>query len=433
MSILEQFNSTDQAAQLRASRTRVRELTQDIQGQQLFGPRLAIVNPFLWELGHVAWFQERWCLRQREDGTLAQSLLPQADALYDSTAVAHDLRWDLPLPLLKATLAYQDQVLDQVEQRLQRDPGNPSLAYFVQLAVFHEDMHAEAFHYMRQTLAYAAPQLPPGNAGNAGSALCEAAGDASIPGGRRLLGARCGGGFVFDNEKWEHAIEMRPFRIARCAVSNAEYARFVEDRGYSRQEFWSEAGWRWLQQSQVAAPRYWRKQDGLWQQRRFDAWLSLPMQEPVIHVNWHEAQAYCGYAGRRLPSEAEWEMAASYADAGTRRRYPWGEASPAASHANLDASAPAVVDAFAAGESAHGCRQLVGNVWEWTDTTFGPYPGFEPDPYREYSQPWFGTHKVLRGGSFATPARLIRNTWRNFYTPERYDIFAGFRTCATGN
>ena len=433
MSILEQFNGTDQAAQLRASRTRVRALTRDIQGERLFGPRLAIVNPFLWELGHVAWFQERWCLRQREDGTLAPSLLAQADALYDSSAVAHDLRWDLPLPPLDATLAYQDQVLDQVEQRLQHDPGNPSLAYFVQLAVFHEDMHAEAFHYMRQTLAYAAPQLPSGKTGNASSALSEAAGDAFIPGGRGLIGASPGGGFVFDNEKWEHAVEVRPFRIGRCAVSNAEFARFVDDRGYGRREFWSETGWLWLQQSRATAPRYWRKQDGTWQQRRFDAWMSLPMQEPVIHVNWHEAQAYCRYAGRRLPSEAEWEVAASGADAATRRRFPWGDVAADAVHANLESDSPAPVDAYSAGASADGCCQLIGNVWEWTETTFCPYPGFEPDPYKEYSQPWFGTHKVLRGGSFTTPSRLIRNTWRNFYTPERYDIFAGFRTCAIGN
>ena len=381
----------------------------------------------------MAWFQERWCLRQREHGSLGQPLLPQADALYDSTAVAHDVRWDLPLLPLHATLSYQDQVLDRVLERLQRDPDNSSLAYFVQLAVFHEDMHAEAFHYMRQTLAYAAPQLPPGSTWKESGAPGMTAGDASIPGGRRLLGARRGEGFVFDNEKWEHALEVPAFRIARCAVSNAEYARFVEDRGYARCEFWSESGWRWVQQNAAETPRYWRKRDALWQQRRFDAWGPLPMQEPVLHVNWHEAQAVCRYAGRRLPNEAEWETAASYADTAAKCRYPWGDHAPDNGRVNLEAGAPAAVDAFEQGASAQGCLQLIGNVWEWTDSTFSPYPGFEPDPYKEYSQPWFGTHKVLRGGSFSTPARLIRNSWRNFYTPERYDIFAGFRTCAIGN
>ena len=430
MSILEQFNTAGQAAQLRASRARSRVLTQDLRGEQLFGPRVSVVNPVLWELGHIAWFQERWCLRWRDDGSLATSVLPEADALYDSAAIAHDLRWDLPMLALEATLAYQDRVLDLVQERMQRESGNPSLAYFVQLAIFHEDMHAEAFHYTRQTLAYAVPQLPVPDADAAAGEWVGSGGDASIPGGRYLLGAGRGPEFVFDNEKWEHAVDVRPFRIARGSVSNAQYVEFVEDRGYVRPEFWSEAGWRWLRQGRAQAPLYWRKQDGLWQQRRFDAWVPLPLREPVIHVNWHEAQAYCRYTGRRLPSEAEWEMAAAGSGTGAKRRYPWGNATPDARRANLEGSAPVWVDALPAGASAQGCRQLIGNVWEWTDTTFGPYPGFEPDPYKEYSQPWFGTHKVLRGGSFATPARLMRNTWRNFYTPERYDIFAGFRTCA---
>jgi len=430
MSILEQFNTAGQAAQLRASRARSRALTQDLRGEQLFGPRLPVVNPVLWELGHIAWFQERWCLRRRDDNSLAASVLPGADALYDSAEIAHELRWDLPLPALEATLAYQDRVLDLVHERMQREADNRSLAYFVQLAVFHEDMHTEAFHYTRQTLAYAVPQLPVVDADGAAGTSAEAGGDAAIPRGRYLLGAGREPGFVFDNEKWEHPVEVAPFRIARLAVSNAEYAGFVEERGYLRREFWSEAGWRWLQQSGVQAPHYWRKQEGLWQQRRFDAWAPLPPHEPVIHVNWHEAHAYCRYAGRRLPSEAEWEMAASCAGTPAKRAYPWGDAPPDARHANLEGNAPVAVAALPAGASPQGCRQLLGNTWEWTDTAFGPYPGFEPDPYSEYSQPWFGTHKVLRGGSFATPARLIRNTWRNFYTPERYDIFAGFRTCA---
>jgi gamma-glutamyl hercynylcysteine S-oxide synthase len=430
MSILEQFNTADQAAQLRASRVRSLALTQDLRGEKLFGPRLPVVNPVLWELGHVAWFQELWCLRWRGDGSLASSVLADADALYDSSAIAHDARWDLPLPALESTLAYQDRVLDLVQERMLHESDNPRLAYFVQLAVFHEDMHAEAFHYLRQTLAYAVPQLPAQDADAVAGASAKSEGDASIPGGRYLLGAGRGPGFVFDNEKWEHAVDVRPFSIGRCSVNNAQYAEFVEDQGYLRPEFWSAAGWRWLQQSRAQAPRYWRKQDGPWQQRRFDTWVPLPLREPVIHVNWHEAQAYCRYAGRRLPSEVEWEMAAAGFGTGAKRRYPWGDARPDVRRANLEGNAPAPVDALPAGASAHGCRQLIGNVWEWTDTTFGPYPGFEPDPYKDYSQPWFVTHKVLRGGSFATPARLIRNTWRNFYAPERDDIFAGFRTCA---
>ncbi len=148
-----------------------------------------------------------------------------------------------------------------------------------------------------------------------------------------------------------------------------------------------------------------------------------------MHVDWHEANAYCRYAGRRLPSEAEWEIAASLEGAGGKRRFPWGDSSDRG-RANLTGVGRVPVDRFPSGDSFGGCRQMIGNVWEWTSSVFAPYPGFVADPYVEYSEPWFGTHKVLRGGSFATPLRLIANSWRNFYQPHRGDIFAGFRTCA---
>jgi gamma-glutamyl hercynylcysteine S-oxide synthase len=390
--------------QLQDARRRTRALTRDLGGEQLFGPRLAIVNPVLWELGHVAWFQERWCLRLRADESLSAGVLEGADALYDSAKVAHDTRWDLPLPGLAATLAYQDQVLERVLERLEREPDNPWLAYFVQLAIFHEDMHGEAFHYTRQTLGYADP-LGDG-ALQDGAAL---PGDVDVPGGTFLIGASRNSGFHFDNEKWAHPVQVAPFRIARAPVSNRQYLEFVREE-------------------RVSAPRYWMERDGEWLERRFSDWVPLQGDLPVMHVDWHEANAYCRYAGRRLPSEAEWEVAASLANGG-RRRYPWGD-SPEAGRANLGGSGRVPVGGFASGDSSAGCRQMIGNVWEWTSSVFAPYPGFVRDPYVEYSEPWFGTHKVLRGGSFATPARLIANSWRNFYTPDRGDVFAGFRTCA---
>jgi iron(II)-dependent oxidoreductase len=341
------------------ARARALRVTNDLDGERLLGPMLAIVNPPPWEIGHVSWFQERWCLRQRADGSLGDSILPGADALYDSSAVAHDTRWALPLPDLKATRAYGEQVLHRVRERLAREPENESLQYFVRLATFHEDMHAEAFHYTRQTLGYPGPDVEL-NSGKGG--------DLQVAGGTFLLGARDSDGFVFDNEKWAHEVPLAPFRIAAAPVTTAQYLAYVEAGG--------------------AAPRYWRKHDGAWQERRFDRWQPLAPEAPVRHVSWEEAQAYCTWAKRRLPTEAEWECA-----------------SPAFRY---------------------------GQVWEWTASTFAPYPGFVLDPYKEYSEPWFGTHKVLRGGSFATPARLMRPTFRNFYMPDRADVFCGFRTCALG-
>lgn len=423
-----QIDAAALAEEMKASRTRSTQITHDLQGEQLLGPKLAIVNPPLWEIGHVAWFQEHWCLRYRGPDVLSDSILPGADALYDSAKVAHDTRWNLPLPAIEQTRAYQSEVLERVLRRLEREPENAALRYFVLLAAFHEDMHAEAFHYTRQTLGYADP-FPV--AVTAAVPNVHEKADIEFPGGRFLLGAAALDGFVFDNEKWAHEVRIAPFGIARTPVTNAEYLEFVAAGGYLRREWWSEEGWAWRTAADARAPRYWSLQGQSRLQRRFTQTIPLQPDHPVVHVNWHEAQAYCRYAQRRLPTEAEWEYAAAWdATAGRKRRLPWGDAPPAPTHANLEGRDVAGVETYAQGDTVSGCRQMLGNVWEWTQSTFAPYPGFVVDPYKEYSQPWFGTHKVLRGGSFATTRRLIRNTWRNFYTPERNDIFAGFRTCA---
>jgi iron(II)-dependent oxidoreductase len=282
----------------------------------------------------------------------------------------------------------------------------------------------------RQTLAYPPPawfgrprEVP------AEGNQCQ--GDVTIPGGTFRLGAAPGGGFVFDNEKWSHPVEVKSFAIARATVTQAELAAFVEDGGYRRREFWSEAGWAWREKEGAEHPVYWHLGgDGRWRRRAFDRWVELEPNRPAHHVNWYEAEAYCQWAGRRLPTEAEWELAA--AGPGRKSRFPWGDDLPTTAQANLDGRAAGCVDVGAAGDgdSPCGCRQMLGNVWEWTASAFLPYPGFVADPYQEYSAPWFGTHKALRGGCWATRARMLRTTWRNFYRPERRDVWAGFRTCA---
>ena len=412
--------------QLSDARQRTRALTGDLEGQQLFGPRRAIVNPVLWELGHVAWFQERWCLRLRPDESLSASLLEGSDALYDSAKVAHDERWDLPLPTLDETLDFQGRVLERVLARLEREPDDPWFLYFVQLAIFHEDMHAEAFHYTRQTLGYTDPLRSQASLTGGGSEVPR--GDAEVAGGIYSIGAPRNSGFHFDNEKWAHRVKVAPFRIARAPVTNREFLEFVLEGGYRHRDWWSPEGWEC--KGEASTPRYWSERDGQWFERRFSEWMPLQPDLPVMHVDWHEANAYCRYAGARLPSEAEWEIAASLEGASAKRRFPWGDSSDRG-RANLSGVGRVPVDRFSSGDSFGGCRQMIGNVWEWTSSTFVPYPGFVSDPYREYSEPWFGTHKVLRGGSFATPLRLIANSWRNFYQPSRGDIFAGFRTCVS--
>jgi iron(II)-dependent oxidoreductase len=411
------------------ARQRTCALVADLSDGQMLGPRLSQVNPLLWEIGHIAWFQEKWALRH---AARQPPIRPDADALYDSAAIPHDTRWDLPLPGREETLRYLSAVRDRVVERLQRrDLGRDDI-YFTLLSVFHEDMHAEAITFTRQTLSYPAPR-PDVTVGGGGEGAGPLPGDVEHPGGAFPLGATPDESFVFDNEKWAHPVSVSPFAIARAPVTRAEFAAFVE-AGYGRQELWSAEGWHWREQAGARHPVYWQRQgDGRWLRRDFDRWVALEPHRPVIHVNWYEADAYCRWAGRRLPTEAEWEAAAATAPGvAGKRRFPWGEGPPTPARARLDGEGIGCRDVseLAAGDSACGCRQMIGNVWEWTDSDFRPYPGFVADPYKEYSAPWFGTHKVLRGGCWATRGRLLRNTWRNFYRPERRDVGAGFRTCA---
>jgi iron(II)-dependent oxidoreductase len=233
---------------------------------------------------------------------------------------------------------------------------------------------------------------------------------------------------------------VKPFRIFSTPVTNAEFAAFVDDDGYRRRHLWDRRGWDWRRREGAEHPLFWlRGGDGRWYERRFDQVVPLEPWHPVVYVNWYEAEAYCRWAKRRLPTEAEWELAASAEPTldgrsmtSRKRRFPWGDELPTPDRANLDFRAGGTVDvrALPAGDSAFGCRQMIGNVWEWVADTFDPYPGFECDPYKEYSQPYFGQKKVLKGGCWTTRSRLIRNTWRNFFMRHRRNIFAGFRTCA---
>jgi iron(II)-dependent oxidoreductase len=428
--------ASELSAQVSDARSRTLELMADLTDEQLLGPRLAIVNPMLWEAAHVAWFQELWVLRT---AWKQPPLHESADRLYDSSAVPHDVRWDLPLFPRGQVGAYLREVRDRILERLARAEPLPNEAYYVDLSIAHEDMHDEAFSYTRQTLELPPPPVSRAHASPAagpGGGPCP--GDVEVPGGTFLLGAPYGPGFIHDNEKWAHERRVEPFAIARAPVTQAEFAGFVEDRGYLRRELWSDEGWTWREREQSLHPVYWRRDGAGWLRRHFDRWVPLEPHLPALHVCWHEAEAYCRWRGRRLPTELEWEVAAAgepTADgrlSGHARRYPWGDDPPAPERANLDWRSLGCVEvgALPAGDSAFGCRQMVGNVWEWTADDFLPYPGFSADPYVDYSQPWFGTHKVLRGGCWVTRARLIRNTWRNFYPAHRRDVWAGFRTCA---
>ena len=405
------------------ARTRELSLFTDLSDEQLLGPQEHGIEPPIWELGHVGWFQEYWILRNLEN---AIPMLDNGDAVYDSFNVSYKLRWDHSFPTRVETLEYLQTVLDRCIDRLKKREPNQKERHFYWMVVQHEYMHSENLCMVRHTLGYPRPKIEERAVRSDRDFEPK---DVEIPGGKYSLGASKDDPFVFDNEKWMHDVEIRPFRISNVPVTNEEFLAFVKDGGYGGRKFWGKHGWEWRRRLNATHPLFWQESDEGWVQSRFDETFRLGPNDPVVHINWFEAQAYCAWAGRRLPTEAEWEVAASGYE---KRRFPWGEDLPDPDRANLDWSHLGVVDvsAYPQGDSVFGCRQMIGNIWEWTDSYLEPYPGFTPDPYKEYSQPYFGQKPVLRGGGFASRSKMVRNTWRNFFIRHRRNIVAGFRTCA---
>jgi gamma-glutamyl hercynylcysteine S-oxide synthase len=361
------------------------------------------LNPPLWTLGHIGWFQEWWTTRnlQRQLGAQADpaatrlaSIEPMADHWFNPASTPQDGRWALVLPDLGTIKTYLLETLETTLELLEKTPDDDAALYFYRLALFHEDMQSEALLAQAQALGLPIQLALPGPVAPREPML--------VPAVRWPMGIDVGStpdqGFAFDNEQPQHEVAVPEFEIDAQPVSWSQYVEFVDDGGYDQVEFWHPDGWRWLQDKAEGegrrGPRYVDQigvASGAVMQTRFGKAMRMLGNQAATHVTWWEADAWCRWAGRRLPAEVEWEVAAHTA---VRRGWRWGD------------------------------------VWEWTGSTFRPYPGFVAGPWRAYSEPNFASHKVLRGASFVTRARMKNPKFRNFALPGRDDLFCGFRSCA---
>jgi len=426
------------ADDLEAVRRRSLDLLAPLDDDDLLRQHSPLMSPLVWDLAHVGNFEELWLLREVAG---AEPIDRALDDIYDAFRHPRPNRPSLPLlgpaESRRYLLDVRGRALDALERAdLDDGVGRPLLnqGFVYGMVVQHEHQHDETMLATLQLMAGdgyrpLAP-LPPPVIGPPPS------GEVLVPAGPFEMGTDSEW-WAYDNERPAHVVDLAAFRIDVAPVTNGRYLEFVLDGGYDQAHLWAPEGWAWREEHDVRHPQFWVDEGGADRSRmRFGFREALPLDEPVQHVCWYEADAFARWAGKRLPTEAEWEKAASWGPGGVKRRYPWGDADPGvtAGLANLGQHhfRPAPVGAYPAGASAYGCHQMVGDVWEWTSSDLGPYPGFASFPYREYSEVFFGPgYKVLRGGSWATSPLAVRTTFRNWDHPIRRQIFSGFR-CARG-
>jgi iron(II)-dependent oxidoreductase len=417
------------AALLARARDRSVALTDAVDDDDLVRQHSKLMSPLVWDLAHIGNQEELWLVR---DVGGRAPVRCDIDELYDAFQHPRADRPALPLLDPAQARAYVGEVRDKVLDVLDRSPleGRRLVhdGFAFGMIVQHEQQHDEtmlATHQLRRgSPVLHAPPPPPGRRLPAPEVL--------IPAGPFAMGTDVDP-WALDNERPAHEVHVDAFVIDTAPVTNAAYAQFLAAGGYDDERWWSTEGWAYRVEAGLTAPRFWVRDGERWLRDRFGVVEPIPPDEPVVHVCFHEARAYAAWAGKRLPTEPEWEKAARFdPTTGRSRRFPWGDEDPGLEHANLGQRhlSPAPVGAYPAGASPSGVHQLVGDVWEWLDSGFHGYPGFQAFPYREYSEVFFGgDYKMLRGGSFGTDPAACRATFRNWDHPIRRQIFAGFR-CA---
>ncbi|MGW3354343.1 ergothioneine biosynthesis protein EgtB [Streptomyces bungoensis] len=416
-------------ASLTTARARTTLLTTCVEDADLTAQHSPLMSPLVWDLAHIGNQEEQWLLRAVGG---REAIRPEIDSLYDAFEHPRAERPSLPLlPPAEARRYAADvrgRALDLLEAADFHGTRLTEAGFAFGMIAQHEQQHDETMlitHQLRTgPRALTAPDPEP-------VPLFPGPAEVLVPGGPFTMGTS-DEPWALDNERPAHPVDVAPFWIDTTPVTNAAYQAFIEDGGYGAERWWTPEGWAHVRRHSLTAPLFWRRDGGQWLRRRFGVTEAVPPDEPVLHVCWYEADAYARWAGRRLPTEAEWEKAARHDPAtGRSTRYPWGDADPAPEHANLGQRhlRPAPAGSYPAGASPLGVRQLIGDVWEWTASDFLPYPGFTAFPYKEYSEVFFGpNYKVLRGGSFAVDPVACRGTFRNWDHPIRRQIFSGFRT-----
>ncbi|MGD9484613.1 ergothioneine biosynthesis protein EgtB [Streptomyces sp. TRM70308] len=417
-------------AALTTARDRTRVLTDCLDDAGLTAQHSPLMSPLVWDLAHIANQEDLWLLREA-DGR--PGVRPDLDPVYDAFRTPRADRPALPMLPPDAARRYAAEVRAQALEVLERAPldgdGLTGAAFVFGMVAQHEQQHDEtmlATHQLRRGPAVLHAPAPP--AAPTGRPLPA---EVLVPGGPFTMGTDTDP-WALDNERGAHRVDVPAFWLDTTPVTCAAYTEFIDAGGYDDPRWWHPEGWEYVRGAGIGAPLFWRREGAGWVRRRFGTVEPVRPEQPVLHVSWYEADAFARWAGRRLPTEAEWEKAARHDPAtGRSRRHPWGDAAPGPEHANLGQRhlEPAPAGAYPAGAAPSGARQLLGDVWEWTASDFTAYPGFTAHPYDEYSKVFFGPdHKVLRGGSFGTDPVACRGTFRNWDYPVRRQIFAGFRT-----
>jgi gamma-glutamyl hercynylcysteine S-oxide synthase len=420
------------AAALAEARERTLALLAPVGEADLVAQHDPIMSPLVWDLAHVGNFEELWLVRALGGEAIADE---DVDDLYDASHHGRNERADLPLLPPEDAHEYVTRVREAALELLERPQPNADEdltreGFVYRLVLQHEYQHGETLLQTLQLMASGYRPQPEIELPLARAVTDE---QVVVPGGAFELGTDDRSA-AYDNERPAHRLDVPEFVLDRVPVTNGAYADFIADGGYERADLWHPEGRAFCEREEIRAPKHWyRDGAGEWRRVRFGFDEPLDVARPVVHVSWYEADAYARWAGRRLPTEAEWEKAASWDPASdTKLASPWGAQAWRPELANLDQLSfdVAPAGAYSAGAAPCGAEQLLGDVWEWTASDFDAYPGFAAFPYPEYSQIFYGSeYKVLRGGSFATRPGAIRTTFRNWDLPIRRQIFAGFR-CA---